>query len=47
MLFLVTMVKPIRYKDRAELFILDGNARPIGYGKHNGVIPNRYNGNMA
>ena len=40
-------MKPIRYKNRAELFVLDGNARPIRYENHNVVKPIRYNGNMV
>ena len=40
-------MKAIRYKNRAELFVLNGNKRPIRYEFHNGVKPNRYNGNMV
>ena len=40
-------MKPLRYENRAELFVLDGKARTIRYEKHNGVKPNRYNGNMV
>ena len=40
-------MKPIRYENRAELFVLDGDTRPIRYEKHNGVKLNRYNGNMV
>ena len=40
-------MKPIRYENRAELFVLDGNVGPMRYEKHNGVKPNRYNGNMV
>ena len=40
-------MKAIRYENRAELFVLDGNARPIRYEKHNVVKPNRSNGNMV
>ena len=29
--------KPIRYKNRAELFVLDVNRRPIRYAFHNGT----------
>ena len=41
------VVKDVRYKNRAELFILNGNKRPIRYEFHNGVKSNRYNGNMV
>ena len=41
------VVKAIRYKNRAELFVLNGNKRPIRYELHNGVKSNRYNGNMV
>ena len=40
-------MKAIRYKSRAELFVLNGNKRPIRYEFHNGVKPNWYNGNMV
>ena len=40
-------MKAIPYKNRAELFVLNGNMRPIGYEFHNGVKPNRYNENMV
>ena len=40
-------MKAIRYKNRAELFVLNGNKRPIRYEFHNGVKPNRYNGNVV
>ena len=41
------VVKTIRYKNRAELFVLNGNKRPIQYEFHNGVKPKQYNGNMV
>ena len=41
------VVKTIRYKNCAELFVFNGNKRPIGYELHNGVKPNRYNGNRV
>ena len=42
------VVKTIRYENRAELSVLNGNKRPIyPYEFHNGVKPNRYNGNMV
>ena len=40
-------MKAIRYKNRAELFVLNGNKRPIRYEFHNGMKPNWYNGNMV
>ena len=40
-------MKAIRYKNRAELFVLNGNKRSIRYEFHNGVKPNRYNRNMV
>ena len=40
-------MKAIRYKNRAELFVLNGNKRPIRYEFHNGVKPNWYNGNIV
>ena len=33
----VSVSKPIRYKNRAELFVLDVNRRPIRYAFHNGT----------
>ena len=33
------VVKRIRYENRAELLVSDGNAKPIPYEKHNGVKP--------
>ena len=38
--------KPIQYKNRTELFVLNGNKKPIRYEFHNGVKSNRYNANM-
>ena len=40
-------MKAIQYKNRAELFVLNGNKRPIRYEFHNGVTPNRFNGDMV
>ena len=40
------VVKATPYENRAELFILNGNNRPIRYEFHDGVKSNRYNGNM-
>ena len=39
-------MKAIRYKNRDELFVLNGNKRPIRYEFHSGVKPNLFNGNM-
>ena len=41
------IVKAIQYKNCAELFVLNGNKRPIRYEFHNSVKPNRHNGNMV
>ena len=41
------VVKTIRYENRAELFVFNGNKRPIRYKFHYGVKPNRYSGNMV
>ena len=41
------LVKAIRYENRVELFVLNGNKRPIQYEFHNGMKPNQYNGNMV
>ena len=40
-------MKAIRYENCAELFAVNGNKGPIQYKFHNGVKPNRYNGNMV
>ena len=40
-------MKAIRYENRAELFVLNGNKEHIRYEFHNGVKPNQYNGNMV
>ena len=40
-------MKAIRYKNRDELFVLNGNKRTIRYEFHNGMKPNRDNGNMV
>ena len=40
-------VKPIRYENCVELFVLDGNTRPIHNEKHKGLKRIRYNGNMV
>ena len=40
-------MKAIRYENRAELFVLNGNKEPIRYEFHNGVKPNQYNGSMV
>ena len=40
-------MKAIRCKNRADLFVLNGNKKPIQYEyykPYNGVKPNRYNG---
>ena len=44
--FISLRLKAIRYENRAELFVLKGNKRPIRYEFQNGVKPNRYNGNI-
>ena len=41
------VVKAIRYKNRAELFVLNRNKRPIRYEFHNRVKSNRYYVNMV
>ena len=41
------VVKAIRYENRAELFVFNGNKRPIRYEFQNGVKANRYNGNIV
>ena len=41
------VVKVIQYKNRVKLFVLNGNKRTIRYEAHNGLKPNRYNGNIA
>ena len=41
------VVKVIRCENHAKLFVLNGNKRPIPYEFHNGVKPNRYDGNMV
>ena len=40
-------MKAIRYENRAELFDLNGNKRPIPYEFRNDVKLYRYNGNMV
>ena len=40
-------MKAIRYKNHTELFVLNGNKKPIRYEFYNGVKLNRYNGNMV
>ena len=40
-------MKAIRYENRAELFVLNGNKKSIRYEFHNVVKANQYNGNMV
>ena len=37
------VLKAIWYENRAKLYLLNGNKRPIRYESHNGVKPSRYN----
>ena len=37
------VLKAIWYENRAKLFLLNGNKRPIRYESHNGVKPSPYN----
>ena len=41
------VVKAIRYENRAKLFVLNGNKRPMRYEFHNDVKSNQYNGNIV
>ena len=41
------IVKPVGYKNHAELFVLNGNKRPVPYEFQNGVKIFWYNGNMV
>ena len=41
------IVEAIRYENRAEMFVLNGNKRPILYDFHYGVKPSWYNGNLV
>ena len=40
-------LKAVRYKNRAELFVLNGNKRPIRYEFQNDVKSKQYNGNIV
>lgn len=39
--------KPIQYKNRAELLVLNGSKRPIPYEFHNDMKPIRYDENVV